>query len=105
MKQAFSKIKYFIFNRLDERSTWRGIIAGVTVFGVSLSPEQTQAIISAGVSIGALLEMFVPDDDNKINVAFKKDNENINSKVISPLEKEELILEVDLDEQDKESSI
>jgi len=51
----------FLRDRLDERSTWRAIVALLTVAGISLDPEQTQAIIAAGVAVGALLEAFLPE--------------------------------------------
>lgn len=43
---------------LDQPSTWRGIVAVVTALGVTLSPEQSAAIITAGVSIVGLIEVF-----------------------------------------------
>jgi hypothetical protein len=59
-------IKRFFLDRLDERSTWRGLIALLTVSGISLSPEQTNAIIAAGVAIGALVEALLPDPAGRI---------------------------------------
>jgi len=51
----------FIVDRLQERSTWLGIIAIVTAVGVHLSPEQTEAIAVAGVSIGGAVAAFTAD--------------------------------------------
>lgn len=51
----------FLANRLSETSTWKGLIAILTLVGVHLSPEQTQAIIALGVSIYGLLAVLFPD--------------------------------------------
>ena len=51
----------FVLNRLKEPSTWRGIILVLTVSGVALDPDQKEAIITAGVSIVALVGVFSPD--------------------------------------------
>ena len=56
-----SKFKRFLVNRLDERSTWRAIVALITLFGLSLEPSQSEAIITAGIAIGAALEALLPD--------------------------------------------
>jgi hypothetical protein len=61
------KVKRFLVNRLDERSTWRAIVALITVAGVTLTDVQMEAIVVAGVAIGALLEAFLPDPSNRIH--------------------------------------
>ena len=47
-----------ILDYLRQPSTWRGIISLITVFGVVLSPEQTTAIITAGVALIGVIEVF-----------------------------------------------
>lgn len=69
-----NKFISFLINRLDEKSTWRAIIAILTVAGVSLSPEQTETIVAAGVALGALLEAFTPDPNGKLVNSKSKDN-------------------------------
>ncbi|MEA3641297.1 MAG: hypothetical protein VBE63_15335 [Lamprobacter sp.] len=54
-------IKRFLIDRLDERSTWRALVALLTLLGIGLSPEQSDAIIAAGIAIGAALEALLPD--------------------------------------------
>jgi hypothetical protein len=61
-----SKVKRFLINRLDERSTWRAIVALITVAGITLTDVQMEAIVVAGVAIGALLEAFLPDPAGRI---------------------------------------
>lgn len=51
-------------NRLKEKSTWRGIATVLTVLGVSLSPEQTAAIVTAGVAFVGLFEVFFKEPDS-----------------------------------------
>ncbi len=48
----------FLIGRLKEPSTWRGIIAVVTAFGIALNPEQVAAIVTAGVSLIGMIEVF-----------------------------------------------
>jgi len=54
-------MKNFILNRLKETSTWQALTVMLTLFGVSLSPEQKVAIIEAGVAVVAALGLFLPD--------------------------------------------
>jgi hypothetical protein len=63
---AGSKIVRFLLNRLDERSTWRGLIFVLTAVGINLDPAQMSAILTLGVSIGGALEMLLPDPGGKV---------------------------------------
>jgi len=45
----------WITERLKEKSTWLGAVTILTSFGVTLSPELSAAIISAGVAIAGLI--------------------------------------------------
>jgi hypothetical protein len=51
----------YLLSRLRERSSWLGIISVLTVVGVSLSPEQTQAVVSAGVALAGAIAVFTRD--------------------------------------------
>jgi len=46
------------FARLSQPSTWGGVLALLTVFGIQLEPEQTTSIATAGASLGGLLATF-----------------------------------------------
>ena len=52
----------FVIGRLKERSTWFGLIGIVTAAGVSLSPEQTEAIVAAGVAVAGIVAVFTKDN-------------------------------------------
>lgn len=52
----------WISDRLKERSTWLGIIPLLTLLGVGLSPEQQEAIITAGIAAAGLLLAFTKDN-------------------------------------------
>ena len=54
-------MKKYLLNRLKEPSTMRAVVLVLTLFGVSLSPEQQDAIVVAGVSLIAALGLFLPD--------------------------------------------
>lgn len=54
-------MKKYILNRLKEPSSMRAIVTMLTLFGVSLSPDQKEAIIVAGVSVVTAIGLFLPD--------------------------------------------
>lgn len=47
-----------ILAKLKETSTWKGLIFLLTALGVSLSSEQQEAIISTGVAIVGIIDVF-----------------------------------------------
>jgi len=51
----------YLVNRLQEPSTWRGLILIATVAGVKLNPEQFDAIISIGLIIVGAINVFKKD--------------------------------------------
>lgn len=53
----------YVFDRLKEASTWRGIMAFLTGVGVVISPDQIEAIVAAGLSVVGLLGVFTRDKD------------------------------------------
>lgn len=46
------------WQKLTEPSTWRGLIWIITAGGVALTEIQVEAIISAGVALTGLIEVF-----------------------------------------------
>lgn len=60
-KQNEAEDMNWLFNRLTEQSTWRGIIVAVTGAGVGIAPQLQELIIPAGVSLFALIEFFVKE--------------------------------------------
>jgi len=51
----------YLIERLKEASTWRGIVAILTGFGVYLTPEQQNAIIALGLAVMGAIGAFFPD--------------------------------------------
>lgn len=51
----------WVLSRLREASTWRGIVWLLTVAGVSLRPDEVEAIILAGMAVAGLLGVFLQD--------------------------------------------
>jgi len=51
----------YVLDRLTEASTWRGIIAFLTGAGVTISPEQSEVIISLGLAIIGALGFLTKD--------------------------------------------
>ena len=54
-------MKAYLLERLGEASTWRGLTALLTAIGVTLSPDQTNAIVGAGLAVMGLLGVFTKD--------------------------------------------
>ena len=48
----------YILDRLSENSTWRGIILLATAVGLQLDPDQQTAILTAGLSLVAVINVF-----------------------------------------------
>lgn len=57
-------MKTYLLERLKEPSTWRGLTALLTAVGVALSPEQVNAIVSAGLALMGVLGVFTKDKGN-----------------------------------------
>lgn len=51
----------YIIDRLKEASTWRGLVALVTAFGVTITPEQGEQIIALGLAIIGTIAVFFKD--------------------------------------------
>ena len=51
----------YIYERLKEASTWRGIMAFLTGIGVVISPDQIEAIVAGGLSLVGLIGVFSKD--------------------------------------------
>lgn len=48
----------YLLERLNEASTWRGLAALTTAFGVALNPDQMNAIVAAGLGVIGLINVF-----------------------------------------------
>ena len=49
---------------LNEASTWRGLCYLLIAFGIQISPELQGAIVTAGLSVAAVIGIFVKDSKN-----------------------------------------
>lgn len=48
----------YLFDRLSETSTWRGLAALAVAFGIKLHPELQDAIVAAGLGIIGLINIL-----------------------------------------------
>jgi hypothetical protein len=48
----------YLFDRLSENSTWRGLVMLATALGVQLDPSQANAIIAVGLALVGLINVF-----------------------------------------------
>lgn len=57
-------MKYLI-DRLLEPSTWRGIVALLTVFSAKVKPEAAESIVTAGASVYAAIQILRKEGNGK----------------------------------------
>jgi hypothetical protein len=50
-----------ILTYLKSESTWRGLIAIATAFGVKLAPDQADSIVAAGLAAIGIINTFKKD--------------------------------------------
>lgn len=55
----------YIMERLNEPSTWRGIVNILFGLGVALKPEQVEAIIALGMLVNGIIAASTKDAVNK----------------------------------------
>lgn len=58
MKIVKTILEYFL-----HPSTWQGLIAIASAAGLYLAPELQQAIVTAGLSVVGLIQVFIIDHD------------------------------------------
>lgn len=58
----------WLLRRLREPSTWRGLVWLATVAGLSLRPDQAEAIVAAGMALAGLLGVFLADDPKTVRI-------------------------------------
>lgn len=51
----------YLLARLKERSTWLGLIALATGFGVNMQPDVSNAIITIGSTVAGVVAALTPD--------------------------------------------
>jgi hypothetical protein len=48
----------YVIDRLTETSTWRGLTFILTAVGIKLAPQQTDAIVAAGLALVGAINVF-----------------------------------------------
>lgn len=51
----------WLVKRLEERSTWVGMIWLSTAFGIKLKPELWEYVIAIGMALAGVIDVVVPD--------------------------------------------
>lgn len=54
-------MKNYMIELLGQPSTWRGLILILTAVGLNISPDQSTAIVTAGLSTAGVLGAFFKD--------------------------------------------
>jgi len=52
------KIVNYILDRLAENSTWRGLVFVASAAGITLVPDQANAIAAAGMAVVGAINVF-----------------------------------------------
>ena len=58
----------WLLARLREPSTWRGLVWLATVAGLSLRPDQAEAIVTVGMALAGLLGVFLRDEPKTVRI-------------------------------------
>lgn len=56
-----ARCKKYIIGRLNEPSTWRGVILFLSALGIDLVPDQTETIVSVGLGAAGLIGVLSQD--------------------------------------------
>lgn len=54
-----------LLNYLTQESTWTGLLAIITAFGVAMKPELTQAIVTCALGVFGLIKVIVNERATK----------------------------------------
>ena len=54
-------MKTYMFERMREPSTWRGLTLLLTALGIPLAPGLSDAIVAAGLGVAGLIGALAPD--------------------------------------------
>lgn len=58
MKEKWLKIEGWVLDRLEEPSTWRGIVAVMTAAGITMDPDEVGKIVACGLSVIGVINIF-----------------------------------------------
>lgn len=58
-------MKKYLLDLARQDSTWKGIISIITAGGLALKPEQSAAIVSVGMGLVGLIQVFITQDAPK----------------------------------------
>lgn len=56
----------FLMERLQEPSTWRGVIWLITALGFALDPDQRESIVTTGMAFVGLIGVFTKDKKKEV---------------------------------------
>jgi hypothetical protein len=70
---VFQRIIGFIVLRMQEMSTWRGVVLVLSATGSAIQPQYTEAIIAGGMLVAGLLGMIFPDAVKKAKETIKEE--------------------------------
>ncbi len=51
----------YIIARLQEPSTWRGLVLAITGLGAAINPDLREAIVTLGLLVAGLIGAALPD--------------------------------------------
>jgi hypothetical protein len=54
----------YLLERLKEPSTWRGLFALLTAVGLKLHPEMQEAILTTGLALIGMINVFRKESDD-----------------------------------------
>lgn len=55
------RLKRYLVAQAKEPSTWRGAVLVATALGVTLTPDQREAIVTTGLFVAGIIGAVMPD--------------------------------------------
>lgn len=68
-------LKDYVLARLNETSTWRGIVLMLAAFGVSISPDQMELIVTMGLFVSGAIGAIFGERFNSMSRSTDKPNQ------------------------------
>lgn len=61
MNEHLKKLGSYVLDRLQEKTTWHGVVAVLSAIFVGLKPDQAEAIITVGATVSGLILVATKD--------------------------------------------
>ena len=60
-KLKLERLRKYVIARLQESSTWRGLVLIATALGAKAQPQVWEAVVTSGLMIAGMIAVIFPD--------------------------------------------